>query len=84
MEMRSRHRKARLWARWTAKATEVGWWWQLRGEKTVSPLPKSSVYEGSNQEESVHGVRYGFNFRDWRGNWWIRPWGAGRLRGPTS
>lgn len=46
----------------------------------MSLLSKSWVYKGSNQEEGGHGLRYGSNLRERKGNGWM--WSAGRLVTP--
>lgn len=45
----------------------------------MSLLLKFWVYKGSSQQGSGHGLRYGSNLREWRGNGWMWSWGAGRL-----
>ena len=42
----------------------VGW----SRQSAVSPLPKSWVCKGSDQEGGGHGLRSGLNLGEWRGN----------------
>lgn len=66
LEMKSRDREPRVWDGWATEATLDGG--GSRVEKAVSPLPKSSVSKGSDQEGGGHGLRSGLNLREWRGN----------------